>query len=440
MWLLWPGGKSRLAPVRRRIGNRCCHFSLALPGSVAHFYSMRGFIIIILACVVIGGGDIFGGTMTVERGSDLQSVINYARSGDTILIGAKTFTATATPFIDPLCGNCGAAQTAVSASYGFVIRGKSLTLIGRDRGLSRLMTNAGYGLYIVNCPEIHIANLTITGGRRDPDGNATDAAVVIRSSQVEIIGVDIRDNDHRLDSVVVGIGGVIGREGADITLRDCTIDNNGWDGVALYRGAVATIADCRISNGRGAGIGVTWDASCRAYRNEVSGYWKGIGAFGTSWVIAHNNLVHDNLGWGVIANGRSYMDIANNVVYHNGNCGIAPWSSEARGRIVNNIVIANGWREQWVCPCVGVWNYGDWAKWEFRHNIIHGNEAGNYEGIWDQTGLDGNIDADPLFVGDTDFHLQIGSPGIHGGDSLIFNLDGSVSHIGLFGGPQAKTH
>ena len=67
----------------------------------------------------------------------------------------------------------------------------------------------------------------------------------------------------------------------------------------------------------------------------------------------------------------------NNVVHHNGNCGIAPWSTESRGRIVNNIVTQNGWRDQWVCPCVGIWNYGDWAKWRFANNIVFGNRDGD---------------------------------------------------------------
>ncbi|MBU8933415.1 MAG: right-handed parallel beta-helix repeat-containing protein [candidate division Zixibacteria bacterium] len=377
-------------------------------------------------------------TLTVKRGSDLQSVINYARNGDTLLLAAKEFSSRPSPFEDSLCGNCPDPQTVVRASVGFVIRGKSLVIRGADRTGTKLITGAGYGLYIEDCPSLRISNLTITGGRRDPDGMATNAGIVVRRSQVEITEVNVRDNDHRLDTVVVGIGGIFGREGAELEIRNCTIENNGWDGIALYRGASAVITDCLIKDGRGAAIGVTWDATCTAYRNEVTGYWKGIGAFGTSWVIARNNLIHNNLGWGMIATGQAYMDMVNNVVYHNGNCGIAPWSTESRGRIVNNIVIENGWREQWVCPCVGVWNYGDWAKWDFRNNIVFNNVAGEYEAIWNQTGLNGNLNVDPLFVGDGDFHLQAGSPGLNAGDSLIYNIDGSASHIGLYGGPQAK--
>jgi len=376
-------------------------------------------------------------TLTVERGSDLQAVTDYAKDGDTLVLTAKTFEAKPTRFTENLCGNCQDPRTDVQASYGFIVKDKSLVIIGQDRSACHLVTGAGYGFYFVDSPNSKLLNLTITGGRRDPDGNATDAGIVVRRSCVEIENVDIRGNDHRIDTVVVGIGGIFGREGAEIIVKNCNIVNNGWDGVALYRGAMATITDCLIKDGRGAGVGVTWDASCVAYRNEISGYWKGIGAFGTSWVIARNNLVHDNLGWGIIATGQAYMDITNNVVYHNGNCGVAPWSTESRGRIVNNIVARNGWRNQWVCPCVGVWNYGDWAKWKFANNIVWANDSGEYKDIWDQTGFNGNLNEDPKFVGEGDFHLQEDSPARHAGDTLIYNTDGSTSDIGLYGGPQA---
>jgi len=377
-------------------------------------------------------------TITVKRGNDFQSVIDNASDGDTLFLAARSFQAKPVSFVEELCGNCLETQSPVPASYGFIVKGKGLTIVGRSRTSTRLVTGAGYGLYFVNSPKSTVTNLTITGGRRDVDGNATDAAIVVRNSRVIIEEVDIRDNDHRIDTVVVGIGGVFGREGADIVIRNCTISNNGWDGVALYRGATAVVADCLIEDGRGAGIGVTWDATCTAYRNEIRGFWKGIGAFGSSWVVARNNLVRENLGWGIIATGKSFMDISNNVVFHNGNCGIAHWSTECRGRIVNNIITDNGWRKEWVCPCVGVWNNGDWAKWYFAHNIVFNNKEGEYRDIFDQTGINANLTVDPRFVGDDDFHLLSDSPGLNAGDSTIYDINGSASDIGLYGGPQAS--
>jgi hypothetical protein len=395
------------------------------------------FVIAIIIGLGLGRATASGETLTIERGSDLQAVINFASDGDTIILTEKTFEAVPRKFIDSLCGNCQDQQTAIDATAGFVVKNKGLVIIGTSREESRLVTKAGYGLYFENSYGSVVKNLTVTGGKRDADGMATDAAIVVRQSHLTVDNCLIINNDHRYDTVVVGIAGIIGREGAELVISNSRIVNNGWDGVALYRGASATITGCVIANGRGAGIGVTWDATCIAYRNEIRGYWKGIGAFESAWVIARNNLVHENLGWGVIATGSAYMDITNNVVYHNGNCGIAPFSTDCRGRIVNNIVVGNGWREEWVCPCYGIVNYGDWAKWEFRHNIVWGNQEGEYKDIWDHTGLDGNISEDPRFVSEGDFRVVGDSPAVNGGDSTIHNIDGSVSHIGIYGGPQA---
>nr|MBN2278825.1 right-handed parallel beta-helix repeat-containing protein [candidate division Zixibacteria bacterium] len=395
-------------------------------------------ILILFLGLITGPGDVYSRTLTIERGNNLQATIDFASDGDTILIRGRDFDAVPTDFIDSLCGNCTEHRTAVKASCGLVVRDKSLHLIGTGRGETTINTHSGYGIFFVNSPHSSLQNLTITGGHRDPDGKATDAAVVVRNAGVEIRNCDISDNTDRVDSIVVGIAGIVGREGAELLVDNCRIINNGWDGVALYRGATAIITDCLIKDGRGAGIGVTWDATCLAYRNIVAGYWKGIGAFGTAWVAARNNAVMDNLGWGIIATGKSYMDISNNVVHHNGNCGVAPWSNESRGRIINNIIIDNGWREEWVCPCVGVWNYGDWAKWEFAYNIVWNNKEGNYRDIWDQTDINGNLSVDPGFVGDSIFILKAGSRAVDAGHPEIFDNDGTCSDIGLYGGPQAK--
>jgi len=185
-----------------------------------------------LLAVLAGASPSWSATLRIERGSDLQAVIDHASDGDTLTLGAKTFEAKPTRFTDPLCGNCLDPQTEVAASYGFIIKDKGLVVIGAGRKQTRLVTRAGYGLYLENADGTVIKNLTITGGVRNNDGNATDAGIVVRRSRVTIEQVDIRDNDSRSadSTVVVGIGGIFGREGAEITIRDCHIVNGGWDG------------------------------------------------------------------------------------------------------------------------------------------------------------------------------------------------------------------
>ena len=368
----------------------------------------------------------------------LQFAIDAADDGDVLTIMPGVYAAEPTEFIEPLCGNCEVHLTDVSASYGFVVRGKALSVAGAGPGETVLTTNAGYGVYFEDSLGSELADLTITGGKRDVDGAATDAGVVARRSTVTLKGLEIIDNTDRAEDVVVGIGGVMGREGAELFITNCVIRNNGWDGVALYRGATAFIADNEISVGRGAGVGITWDSTATVLRNRISGYWKGIGSFGSTRVVARNNAVFDNLGWGIVITGTSFMEAANNVVTRNGNCGFALWSDEATGVFTNNIVTENGWREEWVCPQVGVWMNGLSANVEISYNDVWGNAAGEYRDMDEPPGSGGNISLDPSFADSFDFHLKPESPCLNSGNPIFTDPDGGPSDIGAHGGPSAR--
>jgi hypothetical protein len=369
---------------------------------------------------------------------DLQAAIDAAGPMDTLRLARGTYEATPEAFEESICGNCVDPATPVRATAGFRVHGKPLVIIGEDAESTVLKTNAGYGVFFDGSFGSKITNVTVTGGVRDVDGNATDAAIVAKNGRVTVERVRIVGNTDRVDTVVVGIGGVFGREGSEIFVLNNVIRDNGWDGVALYRGSSAVIADNVIDGGRGAGIGITWDASAVVLRNNVSGYWKGIGAFGDTWVTARNNAVFDNLGWGIIATGRTHMEVTNNVIHHNGNCGFAVWEETARGVLRNNIITANGWKEEWVCPCVGVWMAASVEDFKVMFNNIWNNAAGEYESVPDQTGKSGNISADPAFAGDHIFALRPGSPSIDAGDSTIVDADGTRSDMGVFGGPLAR--
>ena len=369
---------------------------------------------------------------------DLQRAFDSAVDGDTIIIATGRYESKPYAFPETLCGNCQEHKTDVDASRGFLIEGKGLTIIGAGADSTILVTNAGYGVLFLHSYDSEISTLQITGGVRDLDGAATDAAVVVKWGRVTVRNCLITDNTNRPDSVVVGIGGVMGREGAELFIMNNRIENNTWDGVALYRGATAYIADNIINGGRGAGVGITWDATATVIRNRISNYWKGIGSFGDTRVICANNAVFDNLGWGIIATGTSYMDATNNVVYNNGNCGMAIWSDECSGRFSNNIVVENGWREKWVCPCVGVWNYGSLFNFDISYNNVWNNVAGEYGDMPDYTERNGNISVDPMFIDTDDFILSPDSPLIDKGNPLITDPDGSPSDMGIYGGPKAK--
>ncbi len=369
---------------------------------------------------------------------NLQFAIDSATEWDRILILPGTYEANPDSYPEALCGNCEQHRTHVEATRGFLIKDKALEITGSGTDSTILVTKAGYGVLFENSRGSVIANLAITGGVRDPDGAATDAGVVAKYSTVTIRNCKIADNTHQLEDVVVGIGGIFGRENSELFILNNVIENNGWDGIALYRGANAYIADNLICDGRGAGIGITWDATATVYRNRISGYWKGIGTFGDSRAVVRNNAVYDNLGWGMVATGNSFMEASNNAITRNGNCGFAPWSETARGTFVNNIVTRNGWRKEWVCPCVGIWMNGKPENFVISHNIVWSNQEDDYRDMDDLTGETGNISADPMFRGKIDFHLLPGSPAIDSGDSVFTDPDGGPSDMGIYGGPGAR--
>lgn len=367
--------------------------------------------------------------------SDFQSAINEAASGDTIVLAPGIYEANPVEFIDTLCGNCQEHKTRHSASYGFHIADKDLWIVGAGDS-TVLVTHAGYGVFFDNCSEGGISNVAITGGIRDASGMATDAAIVVRNGRITVQNCLIRENTKYPDSIIVGIGGVMGREGSDLIVTDNRIINNTWDGVALYRGATAYIADNIIHKGRGAGIGITWDATAIVVRNQVSNYWKGIGSFGSTRVLAYNNIVYNLVGWGIIATGTSYMDCANNIIYQNGNCGFALWGPEAHGRLTNNVIVKNGWRDQWVCGRVGVQNYGHPIQFPMSYNVLWDNVEGDWRDMPDYTDVDSNKHVDPLWDTLT-FRPLDGSPLIDNGNPELSDPDGTPCDLGIYGGPHA---
>ncbi|MCB2197763.1 right-handed parallel beta-helix repeat-containing protein [bacterium] len=386
-------------------------------------------------------------TRFVHPTESLQEVVDRAAAGDTLVLQPGLFHLAPRERSEALCGNCENHQTVVHHTYGLLID-KPIVLLGEDRDQTVLVTHAGYGVLFENAGRATLERMTITGGIRDLDGAATDAAVVARQTRLTISDCSITENNHRADSVVVGIAGIVGREGADLLVENCLIRGNSWDGIALYRGARALIRDNIIADGRGVGIGVTWDAVATIQRNDVSGYWKGIGSFGSSHVVLRDNVVHDVLGWGIIATGSSTLDCVNNIIARAGNCGFAVWSEESRGRLVNTVIYAPGWRDEWVCPRVGVWNNGPNDAFLAHNNIIFDPEEEAWRAsFWSEgsddaenttlppdSTLDGRfMILDPCFTDpdNNDFRPLPSSPLLDRGSLLESDVDGSRANIGL---------
>lgn len=309
--------------------------------------------------------------VTVSNAAELQQI--FASRVDSVDVRVQPGAYHLSPrlIVDSTCGNCENPDTPVQATAGLHLRGASIRLVGPADGSAILFTHAGYGLFFDGCADGHVENLTITGGERDTNGNATDAALVAKNSRVTILNNLITNNigdSARVRTTIVGIMGICGRENSHLIISGNRIIRNSWDGIALYRGAEAVIENNvvdgvdmargeRIGGGRGVGIGVTWNGKATIRHNLVTRYWKGIGVFVDAVATVQENIVEDILTWGIAYwdadRGMPVGIIERNVIYKTGACGASITRSregEAPGRFVGNIVVETAHNPKYDAP------------------------------------------------------------------------------------------
>jgi hypothetical protein len=298
----------------------------------------------------------------------LQRALAAAAPNTTIALRAGHYMLNPVAYTDSTCGNCQDAEEDVPATLGARVSGSGIRIVGVHRDSVVIDTRAGYGLLFEDCRECVLRNVTVTGGVRDADGRATDAAIVVRRSTLTIDGCVIRDNigdSAVVAATVVGVAGIAVREAGAVTVRGCDITRNSWDGIALYRGARAHIADNiidgvdkaaggRVGGGRGVGIGLTWDARAVVERNRVTRYWKGIGIFVEAEADVRENIVEDILTWGIALWGPDGATpaarIERNVVYRTGACGVMidrPDGESDPGTLTDNLIMRTGQNERY---------------------------------------------------------------------------------------------
>ena len=276
-----------------------------------------------------------------------------------------------TSITDSTCGNCEEPNQFVPATAGLEISGSYVRITGPENRSAVIHTNAGYGIYFNHCKTGIIENLSVTGGIRDPDGNATDAAIVVKNSAVTIRNNHIYGNIGDSAIVVkniVGVMGICGRENSDLTITDNEIIGNSWDGIALYRDATATIignlidgvdkASSKVAGGgRGVAVGITWNARATIDGNLVKRYWKGIGIFVNANVTARNNIIEDILTWGIAywdaERGKPVGIIENNIIYSTGACGVSITRSQPGpnpGHLIGNVIVRTAQNPKYDAP------------------------------------------------------------------------------------------
>jgi len=301
----------------------------------------------------------------------LQAVLSGKVDSLEIYLQPGDYYLSPTSITDSTCGNCEEPNQFVPATAGLEISGSYVRITGPEDRSAVIHTNAGYGIYFNYCKRGIIENLSVTGGIRDPDGNATDAAIVVKNSAVTIRNNHIYGNIGDSAIVVkniVGVMGICGRENSDLTITDNEIIGNSWDGIALYRDATATIignlidgvdkASSKVAGGgRGVAVGITWNARATIDGNLVKRYWKGIGIFVDANVTARNNIIEDILTWGIAywdaERGKPVGIIENNIIYSTGACGVSITRSQPGpnpGHLIGNVIVRTAQNPKYDAP------------------------------------------------------------------------------------------
>jgi hypothetical protein len=274
----------------------------------------------------------------------------------------------------------------VNYTYGIKVRAKFVSITGAPNFASMIFTHSGYGIFFDGCTKAVIQGVIITGGIRDSDSLATDAAIVLRNSTVDIINNIIFENLG--DSAVLaktnqGVIGICCRENSHAYITKNQIARNTWDGISLYKNATALITENVIDGvdtydeslvvtrfyrpktenlrlgGRGAGILLTRNAQATIKSNVIKRYKRGIGVYVNANADITNNVIEDIRQWGICVwdadSGRPVAHIEGNVIYKTGACGIGiirylEPKKDDPGCLISNIIVETAQDRRYDAP------------------------------------------------------------------------------------------
>jgi hypothetical protein len=250
-----------------------------------------------------------------------------------------------------------------------------------------------------------IESNTITGNHFCDNGavEASFSAATIRNNVIS-------QNSQQGCSGGVGGAGVTVRGAGTVQVLNNTITGNvdnsaDGGGIALFAAGTPTINGNVISN------------------NVSGAAGGGISLVNQSDASITNNVIYGNqasqgggIYWLVPSGARGPFVFNNTIAGNQANNGLAVYADgfDQQASLTNNILVGNG-----TAAVVECGSLNDPYPPIIRFNDVRNEGTGaRYTGLCtDQTGVNGNISADPLFVGAAagNYHIQQGSPAVDAG-------------------------
>ena len=347
----------------------------------------------------------------------MQDAVNSAQPGDVVLVADGVYT----------------GEGNVNLLVGKAITIKSEN--GREKctidcaGTSRAFTFSGPA-----SSGAVLSGFTITGGNGQTHGLLSQyedwggAILILNSGRVDIWDCTL------LNNVVSRFGGAIASIESSPVISHCIIENNsatsGGGGLLIYKDSPEGIAPLVLSSS------ITHNPGNNPATNRGGGVYL-IQSSATLYncLIAGNSAT-SNGGAFFFTNPGSpsiiYCTISNNSVFGSGNGygGGAICSFQKSSLVVNNSILwgnmATTGAEVYLLNSSLSVSYSDLSRGQQDGNLYLAPSAQS-EILWG----DGNIDQDPLFVAEEDYHLSVNSPCIDSAIDLT-NLSKAVAPLDEF--------
>lgn len=343
-------------------------------------------------------------------GEGLQQAINTAPSGSTINIIKGTYAAGNNFILDSNTSDSKRKKWVSIIDKDLTINGNGSTITAKDS------TEYMDGFIIVGDSFVSIKSLNIDTFLH-PIANTL---------------IDDNSGNYFNEGLCIGLF-----DSASLELHNSSITNCGSIGVtALGYSVLSIFGSSFIGNGHAES---GYMHSLPSNISNATHLYRGISGEDLSKITIYNSIFRNNYGYNIVLMGSSSVEVNNSLL-------LDPLPGGWKGGYPNNrnIYLAS------ANTVVGVKNsilvnldatadtqfYATRPDSSITNSIIYG--AQGVKATEGEPTISNVTYQDPQFVNyPTDLHLKPTSPGINAGDPSIKDPDGSISDIGLFGGPNA---
>jgi len=383
-----------------------------------------------------------GSVVTFNSGEDSDSVL----MGFTITNGTGSWIPVSWKYKGLRWNRCGGGVICYNMSAPTIAQNVFVENVAGQGGGIYIYGNAVNDSNPVN-PSIHLnpviqenifVNNTalVNHGFEPPDGTYAandhgDGGAIVAFQGVDAV---VTNNLIQMNHADQYGGGIHCRQWSHGLVEDNTITDNDsalGGGIHITYFSTPTIRSNTVtlnsaSNFGGGGVYVYYQSSPVIEMNLImlnsSTNGAGLAIFYESGPILRNNMIVKNTGSGITV-GASSPEISFNTIADNDDAGIYLKSTQSSPVINNNVIVSNG---------IGI-DVSTGNSPEIAYNDIWGNIQGQYlpEGS-DQTGLNGNLSADPQFrdPNSIDYLLQYNSVCINAADPNFTNPLGLTDYQG----------